>query len=282
MSSDGNTFLKRARLFHHELKKQSYPNASTLASLSKCSRSTAVRCIERLRDEYGFPVEYDSSEKGYFLTNLAFDFQSLPPGKDELTALFLMRDLSRVIDAPDLRERLDNVWLSCVGSDSTLTRDLERLSEYFSSDLTSVSELSDLHVLALVNYAAVGEHVRITYQSPWRHTEEKTYDGKINKIHFSDGALYILFEELHREIILNATFVREIIVLPEPVKFDAKREKDDHNWLEGFGVWANEEMHTIEIEIAHPAAQYFAKQRWHVDEENVLTEQSLIKRFPSK
>ena len=77
-----STFLKRALLLQAELQRNRFPNATSLADLCSCSRSTAMRTIDRLRYEFGVPIEYDESQRGYFLSNPNFSFASLPPGKD--------------------------------------------------------------------------------------------------------------------------------------------------------------------------------------------------------
>lgn len=54
---ESSTFLKRSLVLQGELQKRTYPNAFTLASLCGCSRSTAMRTIDRLRYEFGVPIE---------------------------------------------------------------------------------------------------------------------------------------------------------------------------------------------------------------------------------
>ena len=76
--TDTSTFLKRALLLQAELQKKRYPNASSLAAMCGCSRSTAMRTIDRLRYEFGVPIDYDESNRGYYLTNPDFSFASLP------------------------------------------------------------------------------------------------------------------------------------------------------------------------------------------------------------
>lgn len=284
MIVDGTSLIKRANIFMAELKARRYPNSTKLAELASCSRNTAQRTIYRLRDEYMVPLEYDDSQKGYFLKDPKFELpQFLPPGKDELTALLLLRDLSQIIDSKDLQSAIDSIWNQFVSRNSGISAELEPLSQVFSSEITSIGDLTDLGILDLVRAAHVGESVELKYKSPWRHAEPKVYRGKILRVHFSDGHLYLLFlDSTGRELILNASFIRDLNILKETVKIATGKDADTRRasyWLDGFGVWSGEEPELVEIRLLPPAAQYYAAQRWHVDQEDSWDGDTLVRKM---
>ncbi len=286
MVVDGSTFVRRAQRFFQSLQANRFPNASSLASECGCSANTAQRTIYRLRDEYLMPIEYDSSSKGYYLTDRSFAFPSfLPAGKDELTALLLARDLVRNLEAKDLDTQLESLWDQFASTNPTIMRELGPLSSVFSSDSTVIADIADVGVLTYVTCAKAGESVRIRYRSPWRHTEDKTYDGRIERVHYSDGALYLLVHDRDgRERILNASFIRAFEILsytvPIPPRDPNAKEQGFANWLEGFGVWAGQDLHQLKIAINPPAAQYYAAQRWHVDQVDTWEGEVLVRSFP--
>ncbi len=285
MVVDGHTFMQRAQKFFSELQANRYPNSQSLAKLCICSKNTAQRTIYRLRDEYLFPMEYDSSEKGYYLTNRNFSMPHfLPAGKDELAALLLARDLIKNLDAKDINQNLDRIWHQFISNNTQISRELEPLLSFFSSDLTVVGDVADFGVLRYVTAASTGESVRITYKSPWRHKEERIYEGQILKVHFSDGSLYLLFHdgEGHKRI-LNCSFIRSLSILdatvkPPPLKPGEERIISE-NWLQGFGIWAGEPLEDIEIKILPPAAEYYASQRWHADQEDEWEGEILVRKL---
>jgi len=285
MVVDGCTFLRRAQIFLRELKACTYPNSSSLAKLCACSKNTAQRTIYRLRDEYFLPLRYDPSAKGYALTDQSYTLPAvLPPGKDELIALLLARDMIKNIDADDIRANLDNLWGQFAAANPCAGRELEAYAKVFSCDTTIVGDLADRGLLTFVFFAKAGESLRITYKSPWRHTQDKVYEGRVLRVHFSDGNLYLLFaEKSGREMILNASFIKEFKVLDYSVSI-ARHEPGNvvgsEHWLEGFGIWAGETPEMIEVKIAPPAAEYYAAQRWHGDQEDVWEEGVLVRRFP--
>jgi len=274
---------ERALLFLEEMRRGNYPNAPLLAELSGCSRNTAQRTIYRLRDEYLVPLDYDSSKRGYYLTDEQYEVPTaLPPGKDELAALLLGRELLRSIESADLDGKLAELWAQFSAHNASVTRDLLPLAGRFSAELTEVADVADLGLLRLVTLAAIGQDISIRYQSPWRHKEPKEYQGRIEQLHYSDGNLYLRFFEVGgREMILNAAFIIELKELSEPLRFTERdaSESGARNWRDGFGVWAGGELKEIRIEILPPAARYYAQQRWDETQEDSWDGDVLVRRM---
>ena len=279
-----SSFLKRALLFQNELQKRSYPNASTFAELCDCSRSTAMRLIDRLRHEFGVPMEYDESHRGYYLTDPDFSFASLPPGRDELVVLILLSELSSLIDDASLGSAVSGLWARITNGRSDVRYDLEQVRNRFSSETTSIAKLADVDLLQLLNCSHTGQCVKVRYRSPWRHDEDKEYVGRFDRFHFSDGILYALFEDYKgRQIVLNVSFmkeVEEIDSLPPKPEGVATAAPPKAYWLEGFGVWSGGKPLTIEISISAPASRYYAAQTWHPDQEDSWDGDTLIRKFP--
>ena len=288
MVVDGSSFVRRAQAFFKALKDGERPNSTSLAKACRCSKNTAQRTIYRLRDEYLVPLEYDPSEKGFYLTDPNFPFPTLlPPGKDELTALLLARDIIQPLEAEDLKTCLDTLWAQYSSRSGPVQRELEPLRKVFSCDSTVIGDIADKEVIRYVASAAAGESVRLEYRSPWRHPEDRQFEGRVLRVHLSDGNLYILFgDKSGREMVLNTAFIKafEVLDYTVPVNLAAQKRMDiigSEHWLEGFGIWAGEEPQSIEIRIGAPASRYYAAQRWHADQEDEWDGDDLVRRFPS-
>ncbi len=279
-----STFLKRALVFQSELKGGTFPNASTLADLCGCSRSTAMRTIDRLRYEFGVPIDYDDSKRGYYLTNKEFSFSTLPPGRDELVALVLMSELAGVIDDSSLHTAIDSLWRHITTGRADVNFDLQPLRERFSSDTTSIAKLADTDLLQLLSLCHTGQTISVHYRSPWRHSQDREYLGTFERVHYSDGILYGRFNEhTGRAIVLNVSFIKSIEPvesLPQAKEHSAPAEHHKDYWLEGFGVWAGAKPETIEVTISAPASRYYAAQVWHSDQEDFWQGEFLVRRFP--
>jgi predicted DNA-binding transcriptional regulator YafY len=243
-----------------------------------------MRTIDRLRYEFGVPIDYDESHRGYYLTNPDFSFASLPPGRDELVAIVLLSELAGMIDDGSLQDAVASLWARITNGRSDVEHDLEHIRNRFSSETTSIAKLADIDLVRLLSLCHRGQLVVIRYRSPWRHDEDREYGGMFERLHFSDGILYALFKDSReRQIVLNVSFIKEIRevtelpVLPESEKADPPPKP---YWLEGFGIWSGSKPETIEITIAAPASRYYAAQMWHAEQEDLWSGENLVRRFP--
>jgi predicted DNA-binding transcriptional regulator YafY len=281
---DTATFLKRALVFQADLKGGAYPNASTLAEKCECSRSTAMRTIDRLRYEFGVPIDYDDSRRGYFLTVPDFSFVTLPPGRDELVALILSSELLSMIEDPSLQSAIAQLWSRITNGRGDLNCDLQQIRQRFSSDSTSVAKLADIDLVRLIGLCHRGQPVAISYRSPWRHDEDRDYQGIFRRLHLSDGILYAMFQDQRgRQIVMNVSFIKQITEIDQvPLSSDSvsAEQKQHPYWLEGFGVWSGAKPETIEIRIKAPASRYYVAQTWHPDQEDSWDGEILVRRFP--
>jgi predicted DNA-binding transcriptional regulator YafY len=282
MFSDGRSFLKKTTTFHNLLKEDLYPNAKTFAEAAGCSKRTAQRLIERFKDEFGMPIEYDAQRRGYVLKDKSFLLDTLPPGKDEFVILLFMRQLAEQLGDERIILSIDRLWEQSAKLDRVLKCELQELSTCFTADLSEVGVLSESGLLDYLYAAQRGETVEFNYKSAWRHTEPQNYIGKILRVGFVDGRLYLLiFDESGKERVLNASFIKKFTIL--------NRDIDTSNlittgsvadsWLYGFGVWMGEELVDIEVRIASPASEYFEKQIWDQTQEDEWDGDILIRRM---
>lgn len=272
-------FIKRARFFLQDLQEEKFPNASSLADACKCSRNTAQRTIYRLRDEYLVPIEYDSSQKGYYMTDKNFTLPpDLPPGRDELTALLLARSLVARFDLYDVKKNLDSLWNAYASANTSVRRDLAPLASFFSADCTTISQIGEAGTLAFLDAAASGQSVSFYYESPWSKNG-KVRRGYIRRVHFSDGVLYLLFQsESGRQLILNASFVEDFKILDYTIEI-ADKACHEITSFAGFGVWSGQVPEIVEIHILPPASSYYASQRWHDEQLDEWNNEVLVRRF---
>ena len=111
--------LQRLIYFVDEAKKGKYPNASQFVKHLKildekngtslaCSTKTINRDIQYLSDELSAPIEYDPTEKGYYLWMKEWTFPELALGRDELFAELFTKQLSANSILPCLKEHLNS------------------------------------------------------------------------------------------------------------------------------------------------------------------------------
>lgn len=110
MYSDGSEFYRRKLLIINELRKDEAPTTNALANLARCSSRTISRTIDKLCAEFNVPIEYCRQRKGYILTDPNYQCDLLPPGKDELAAVFFMRLIADQIGDQTLLSTVDQIW----------------------------------------------------------------------------------------------------------------------------------------------------------------------------
>lgn len=80
---------------HRLIKEKRYPNTRTLAEQFECSRRTAERYIEKLKDLLAAEIAYDPVKRGYYYVGGAPEFPPLRLSEGEAVAIFLAEKLLR-------------------------------------------------------------------------------------------------------------------------------------------------------------------------------------------
>ena len=64
--------------FDNQVRTKRHPNATSLSDQFEISTKTAQRDIEFMRDRLRCPLEYDSSQKGYYYNDETFSLPMVP------------------------------------------------------------------------------------------------------------------------------------------------------------------------------------------------------------
>ncbi len=285
--SETASFLKRAMSFIDELKRQRFPNASTLARVCGCSRSTAMRTIDRLRYEFGVPIEYDETYRGYFLTRPDFTLTTLPPSQEELLAFCLLADLGGRIGDRALSDAIDQLWgrISSGRSDVERARVQARISiepELFFSSST-------IGLLRLIVICHREDIVGVRYCPPRMAGDGFEYVGRFERVRILKRRIDTVFRcvsgvvmILHPAFIVNVRSVRGHAseFVGEQVSVEAPVCRDELSFF-GQEEWAGTAPEMIEVKIAAPAAWYYSSQVWQADQEDAWDGDTLVRRFSS-
>ena len=113
-----NKQMQRIVYFLDEVKKGNHPNAHSFSQKLKsldsrndtnlaCSEKTIKRDIHYLINDMGAPVDYDASEKGYYLWNPTWSLPEVTLSADELFAELFVKKISEEHLLPCLREHLN-------------------------------------------------------------------------------------------------------------------------------------------------------------------------------
>jgi len=88
------SLIYRLKWFEAEIKRDKFPNATDLCKKFEVSKKTAQRNINKIKEDYNAPLEYDSKKKGYYYSNpkySLFNFNDIT--QEELLAILLAKNL---------------------------------------------------------------------------------------------------------------------------------------------------------------------------------------------
>jgi predicted DNA-binding transcriptional regulator YafY len=243
-----------------------------------------MRTIDRLRYEFGVPIEYDESNRGYYLTNPHFSFAALPPDRDELIALSLLREISTIFDESSVHDAISSLWVRLTNGRAYMDGDLERMRARFSVESAAVGRLPAVDLVRVITLCHEGHQVGITYHSPWDSYGKRELWGTFERLHLRDGTLYALFKDtgMSRHV-LNLSFVQSLDEGTSSLiqdRQDASQQGVQGVWPDGIGEWSGSSAEIIEVTLAPPGSRFYASQLWHAEQEDSWNGEHLIRRFP--
>ena len=97
--------LERMLRIHQALQAGGFPNATKLAREAEVSTKTIHRDIEFMRDRLNLPIEFASSNNGYFYNGEVTSFPTMQITEGELFALVVAEKRCNNIAAPASRSR---------------------------------------------------------------------------------------------------------------------------------------------------------------------------------
>lgn len=242
-----------------------------------------MRTIDRLRYQFGVPIEYDETHRGYYLTRSDFSLVVAPLGTEELLALSLLSELASFVDDTSLRSAVASLWARIASGRADL--EIGRASERFSLEPQVMARAGGVELLRLLMMCHKGQLARVRYRSPWRNRETRQYVGRFDRVRFSGGIAYVkLVSADGGHVVLNTSFIAHVEELYDrPTNGHAVSAEMDHDelWYSGSGVWSGASAEFIEITIDAPQSRYYGAQIWQIDQEDRWEGERLIRRFSS-
>ncbi|HUL20381.1 MAG TPA: hypothetical protein VLZ10_02935, partial [Thermodesulfobacteriota bacterium] len=95
--------------FDDQVRAQKYPNATSLADQFEISAKTAQRDIDFMRDRLLCPLDYDSSQKGYYYDDETFSLPMVYLSSEELSALLIARKMLQDISGGTIGDEISSI-----------------------------------------------------------------------------------------------------------------------------------------------------------------------------
>ena len=246
-----------------------YPNCTAFREAFGMGRQTALRDLDFLRDDWGAPIAYDASRKGYFLTDPAWTVPALKLDRREVFALGIARKVMAAFRGTpleaDMRSALARVAEALEGhvsmDPSALTDRISVLGEDYAPQDPEVW-------LAAARLAQRRECARMRY----RRFDGAVKDYAIEPVHLAawHGEWYLLANRAGRESLATFAMSRILRIAGTGAIFEPTDPSDIRRSLdERFGIVGGEEMLDVRLRFAPKVAAYVAGRVWHPSQEIV-------------
>lgn len=261
--------VKSLRLLRLEqlIKEMDYPNATDLRKALEVSRSTIMRDLTFLIDQYKAPIEYDAEHGGYHFTdNTFFVKREMLSEAELLTVATMLPLMDQYKNTPlessfkSIYTKLSDMLPSEVNVDSSFINDVQFITDplpkidldIFNGIFTSIRQKKSIEF-----------GYRSLKKTEWTRRQFDPY-----KVVCQKGNWYVIgFCHKHEKfMVYTLSRMKELIILDT---FDFKSDFEKHIHIDpNIGIWNNDdEPIKIELLFSKDINTYILERTWHKDQE---------------
>ncbi len=267
--------------FDNQVRAQKYPNATSLAERFEISTKTAQRDIDFMRDRLLCPLDYDSSQKGYYYDDDTFSLPMVYLSSGELTALLIARKMLQDITGGAIGNEISSI--------------VDKITNILKKHSVAADQIDDAFSLELIEYSPAPEKVfkavlegclnkkclSFAYYSP--AAEEKT-ERTVDPYHlFNYMGTWHLIGYCHlrneiRDFALSRISATKVLTnsFKVPVEFNFQKY-----FLSTFGLYKGKSTKEVTLRFTPEKSKWIKDQIWHKDQKsNLLPDGSLEISFP--
>ncbi len=236
--------LRRYVWLIDQAKKNRFPNAKKLAEKFEIHPSQAQREITEMRNPCSFdaPLEFDYSEKGYFLENHNFQI----PGvwiKDEELLLFAMA--KEILKDKDSKKILDH-FMEKIGSGHS-SMDIKKIKNHIYFKGTGEYFLKEGILRKIINEILQSREIEITYAPVYSETQPFSINVTPIYLIFYKSNWYLLGKYHEKFRTYSLSRITEVKSTGKKVNIVKHSEEIRESFNESFGIFLNYEENTDEI-----------------------------------
>jgi predicted DNA-binding transcriptional regulator YafY len=254
--------------FDAQVRRETYPNASTLAEHFEISPKTAQRTIEFLRDRMFAPLDYDPSRKGYLYTEKTFDLPRLRATPEELLSVLLARRLLSGSAGGVISDRIRRMTRKLL-LDTTRPFELtpEAIDEAFSAAWHGHAPVRARVFQNVSNALLDRRMLRFSYRSPGTNalTEREVEPHHLQYY----MANWVLIAFCHNRQGWRKFFLSRMEGLEVLRNSFSRRPKEDWWPLleESFGIFQGPESVKVTLRFTPFRARWIREQHWHPEQD---------------
>jgi predicted DNA-binding transcriptional regulator YafY len=267
--------------FDNQVRARKYPNATTLSEQFEISAKTAQRDIDFMRDRLRCPLDYDSSQKGYYYDDETFSLPMIYLSSEELSALLIARKMLQDISGGSVGNEISSIVDKITNVLKKHSVVADHIDDAFSFQLIEYSPAPEAVFKTVLEGCLKKKCLSFTYYSP--ATEEKS-ERTVEPYHLLNymGTWHTIgYCHLRKEIRDFAlSRISETKVLSKsfktPADFDFKKY-----FLSTFGLYKGKSTKEVTLRFTPEKSKWIKDQIWHKDQKvKLLKDGSLEISFP--
>ena len=267
--------------FDNQVRVKKYPNATTLAEQFEISTKTAQRDIEFMRDRLLCPLDYDSSQKGYYYDNETFSLPMVYLSSEELSALLIARKMLQDISGGSIGDEISSVVDKITNILKKHSVVADQIDDAFSFQLIEYSPAPETVFKAVLEGCLKKKCLSFTYYSPATEDKSERMVEPYHLLNYMGTWHTIGYCHLRKEIRDFAlSRISEAKVLTEsfktPADFDFKKY-----FLSTFGLYKGKSAKEVTLRFTPEKSKWIKDQIWHKNQKvKLLKDGSLEISFP--
>ena len=255
--------------FDSQIRRNRYPNATTLAERFEISRKTAQRDIEFMRDRLNVPLEYNPHRRGYFYTDETFRFPLFLLSSSELTSLLIARKLLEGLTGSVFASDLNRLFsklkrIITIESDSSAVS--ESLEDIFSVEMPEHSVTPEENFSRVAHACINRLKLKFIYYSPAKDEITKRTVEPYHLLNYSGTWHLIAYCNLRhaiRDFVIGR--MKEIEILDE--SFTVRRNFNLKKYLSSaFGIFKGASTQQVVLKFSPRMAKWIRQQLWHKEQ----------------
>lgn len=249
---------------HQELKSDRRPNCSTLARELEVSAKTIGRDIDFMRDRMLLPIDYDSSEHGYYYTREVESLPTIDISEGELLALSIAQKAMDHYKGTPFERPLSNALNKLAASlPDTITANLSQLSESISFKQGRLSQVDEAILQTFTKGALERSEINFKYKKLGAQEPEMR---SLLPYHLTNylGRWYVIGWDNARDAMRTFLLSRASEAELTGNHFSIPDWFSAEEYLgSSFGIYSPTGAHQVIVHFLAPTSEYISENVWH-------------------
>lgn len=253
----------------HFIRDNNYPNVPKIRAQFELSRSTVMRDLAFLQDEYKMPIEYSEEHHGYYFSDPTFEIQSVMMSEGELLSVSTILPLMEQYKNTPLEATFKSLMNKLI---QMMPDKISVSTAFVDQDIKFISDPLPRIDASIFNSAFSAVRAAKTVEFKYRSLSSKDYTQRAldpYKILCQKGNWYLIgLCHTHNEIRVYA-LSRMVDLTVTNKTFQPAPNFNIEKYIDpDFGIWLNKgEPQKIELQFSSDINTLILERTWHANQE---------------